>query len=218
MTFLSLGWKVEPIRQHKQQGTNLSAFKSFISNGFKIFNGEFFLDRKANGGGVIAARSIWTSVLIFFCSLVLYELINPSKSFCFDFTELRRLAIDKFEWFGAIFVAVYVALYTRFSAQWSYLANLYNQIMQSRAEQAATLERGRPPLTEWALALEIDRQEELYAKWMAAFIADALEMHLATKGTFKDCIHAMLALDGVKEAFLDGSPENQALLDWFKKQ
>jgi hypothetical protein len=196
----------------------LSAFGKFISSGFKIFNGEFFLDKKANGGGIIAARSIWTSILIFICSLALCELINPSKSFCFDLAELRRLAVNHFEWLGAIFVAVYVALYTRFSAQWSYLASLYNQIMQSRAEQAATLERGRPPLTDWALSLKLDRQEELYAKWMAAFISDALEMHLATKETFKACIHAMLALDGVKEAFLDGSPENQTLLDWFKKQ
>jgi len=196
----------------------LGAFRSFTSSGFKLFNGEFFLDKRANGGGIIALRSVWTSALIFICSLALCELIDPAKSFCFDLIELRNLAVNHFEWFGAIFVAVYVALYTRFSAQWSYLANLYNQIMQSRAEQAINQKNSQAPLTAWAASLKMDRQEELYAKWMAAFISDALEMHMATKGTFKDCIHGMLALTGVEQAFLDSSTENQALLDWFKKQ
>ncbi len=33
--------------------------------------------------------------------------------------------------FGAIFAAVYFALYARFASQWSYLANLYNKIKEA---------------------------------------------------------------------------------------
>ena len=182
---------------------------------FSIANGEFILDSRANGGGGIAFRAFWSSCIIFFLAILLYEIINPASKLCFSFNELRKSTHENFEWFGAIYVAIYVALYSRFSSQWSYLAQVYNQIMQSVAELPDNSSFTDPPLSSWAISLNLNRKREVYAIWMAGFIADAMEMHLARKGIFSECVHSMFEMKGVKEAFLDGGDENKKDFDDF---
>jgi len=84
--------------------------------------------------------------------------------------------------FGAIFAACYVALYSRFSSQWTYLANVYNQI--KAAETSA----------------ETDKKI-LIAEWKAGFIEDALTLHLAYKPIFSATINVWGRDESVAEAF-----------------
>ena len=182
---------------------------------FRLINGEFLLDDHPTGGGVIAFRSLWCSFFLFVAALSMYEMLNPNSTLVFSFNELRKVAYEEFEWFGAIFVAVYVALYTRFSAQWAYLAQLFNQITQSRAELPDQKNFKDKAVSEWAKKIKLTKQDERYAIWMAGFVADAMEMHLERKGIFCECVYTMLDNKGVKEAFLDGAEENQIELDEF---
>jgi hypothetical protein len=48
-----------------------------------------------------------------------------------DFGFLWHNGADSIGWIGAIFAAVYAALYARFASQWSYLAGVYNQMRQT---------------------------------------------------------------------------------------
>jgi hypothetical protein len=85
---------------------------------------------------------------------------------------VRQGAADFVEilpWLAAIFAGVYVALYTRFSSQWTYLANLFNQIVQA---QLALPEKPH------------EAQLNTMASWKAAFIEDAEDLHLAAKPMF----------------------------------
>lgn len=195
--------------------TRVARVARVLTDIFSIANGEFILDSRANGGGVIAFRAFWSSCIIFLLAITLYEIINPSSKLCFSFFELRKTIHGNFEWFGAIFVAIYIALYSRFSSQWSYLAQVYNQIMQSVAELPDNANFTDPPISSWAVNLNLNRKKEVYAIWMAGFIADAIEMHLARKGIFSECVHSMFVIKGVKEAFLDGGDGNQKDYDDF---
>lgn len=78
--------------------------------------------------------------------------------------------------------ATYAALYTRFSSQWAYLADLYNQQM--------------------AVACTLNKAQlggHNYRAWQAAFIEDAICMHLATKEGFAAAIHLLLKEQEVKQ-------------------
>jgi hypothetical protein len=94
---------------------------------------------------------------------------------------LRTLVLDTIPWFGAILAAAYAALYARFSAQWSYLADVYNQI------KAAECAGGKP---------------DALAEWKAAFMEDAAELHLDNKPVFATVIQVWGKEPGVKEAFV----------------
>lgn len=77
--------------------------------------------------------------------------------------------------FGLVYVgilaAVYTALYARFSSQWHYLADVYNQIKSVRANEPVNA-----------------RQVE---EWKAAFIEDADTLHLVNKPLFASIVSAM---------------------------
>jgi hypothetical protein len=70
---------------------------------------------------------------------------------------------------GAIAGVVYTALYARFSAQWSYLANVYHQI------KSAIITGPNHPSEE---------QREQLTYWKAAFVEDAQDLHLVRKKMF----------------------------------
>lgn len=88
---------------------------------------------------------------------------------------------------GAVFAAAYVAFYARFSAQWNYLASLYNQI----AATALTL-----PINE-------SQSDPRMHAWRAAFVEDAVDLHLAGKSMFKSAVMHYLSGDqGAFDAFV----------------
>lgn len=192
------------------------SLKALITWLFKMLSGEFILDHCPNGGGVIILRTLICSLVLFLAATGVHEFLDPKAVLRFDADDLGKAAHKNFEWFGAIFVAVYVALYSRFSSQWSYLAGVYNQICQSRAESGATQVPAQGPLFATGLCQGLTVQDERYASWMAGFIADAFEMHLDRKGIFSGCIESMLLVPGVRDAFLQAADENRAELEQFE--
>jgi hypothetical protein len=139
------------------------------------------LETRPNGGTAVFLRAAWIAGVIYIIGLILRNWIDPSRSFRFSFTELRLQLLGSFRWFGTIFAGAYAALYARFASQWSYLASVYNQIK-------ATECRGD---TNKPLAL---------AQWKAAFIDDAVSLHLAAKPSFKGVVLHWYGDDSVKAA------------------
>ena len=87
-------------------------------------------------------------------------------------------------WLGAIFAGVYVALYARFSAQFSYLAGVYNQLMETAASSPRD-----------------DHKDEILDTWYAGFVEDAVALHLASKRMFSVTVWLMLEQPRVYRLF-----------------
>jgi len=92
-------------------------------------------------------------------------------------TCLGREIGSNLPWFGAIFGAIYISLYTRFSSQWTYLAGLYNQLMASQVLEPFTGDGDRA---------------RTYVAWWAAFVEDAEDVHLALKKNYAAVIVGLL--------------------------
>jgi hypothetical protein len=161
----------------------------------KWLTGEFWLDHHANGGSVIFRRTLQSTGLIFFCGLWVEQAFDPSRTFSPSWSEAFAAVSHNVEWLGAIAAATYAAYYTRFSAQWSYLADTYNQIKQ--AELAA---RAQDPL------FDSNRERRrILAEWKAAFIDDADVLHLAAQKSFASIVIMWAGDDLVCESFVDGT-------------
>jgi len=87
---------------------------------------------------------------------------------------------------------VYASLYARYSAQWNYLAGVYNRIKETEARGATD-----------ATALKA------MAQWKAGFIEDADDLHLAGKPMFASTIRAWSNAD-VEQEFVDHTHEGRA--------
>lgn len=154
-------------------------------------SGEFIVTRlkKSNGGAVIVIRSLLSSVIIFLVIILMLNLIDPMKLSAFSITEFRKNIVVDFPWFGAIFAFMYVGLYSRFSSQWSYLSNLYNQIKQ----------------------VEVAPEGKKYriCEWKAAFIEDAYDLHLIYKEMFSSIIVNWIQEDDVRNCYLHYAPNGR---------
>lgn len=137
----------------------------------KLFTFEFFikLNNKANGGGVITARAVCTSLVIYSALICVLHIFDPESKMGISYFAFRREFVDSVEFLGAIFGGVYLALYARFSSQWSYIADLYNQIKSAELNTSAN--------------------EAQLSSWKAGFIEDAEDLHLATKGSIASVVH-----------------------------
>jgi hypothetical protein len=149
----------------------------------KALTGEYLLDRHPNSSTVIVIRTLQTSVELFVLAVVLKSLMR---------WEFRPRDSDYVTWFGAIAAAVYAAFYARFASQWSYLANLYNQIKQLEAStqrQPSGSDRSGPCPLEHVAALK------------AAFIEDSETLHLAGQKSFKYAVATWSKQPCVIQAF-----------------
>lgn len=173
----------------------------FRKNVLKFFSGEWVLDYRANGGGAVMARTFWTTGWLYSIALVLYSVTADGAVMRFSPEQLRLDIGKTLPWLGAIFAASYVALYARFSAQWNYLAGLYNQQMQA------------------CLSLS---EEKLNSKtmwnWKAAFVEDAYELHLATKPMFAVAVKQMLQNEQVRKAFIESVHKGAAIVNIMERQ
>lgn len=151
---------------------------------------EFVLKKMPNGGTAVLLRAALISLLIYLATIGFKSRVTPDATWNFDSDALRAVIADTIPWFGAIFAGVYVALYSRFASQWSYLASLYNQIMQTAVEH--------PP--------EGITSEAVLRVWQAAFIEDAEDLHLATKPMFASIIRSMLGRPEIRNNFVSHSP------------
>lgn len=157
-------------------------------------SGEWLLKDggRPNGGTLVLTRTIFVTIWVMSVVLLMKNLIDPALGLKFSLSCLRSQLVDLAPWAGAVFGGVYLALYSRFASQWSYLANVYNQIK----------------LAEVTLPTN-DRPE--MAQWKAGFIEDAISLHLAQKPIFVGVIAAWGRQEAVKNAFLAYTPEGSRL-------
>jgi hypothetical protein len=143
---------------------------------------------RPNGGGVVFVRSLWVTTLIMLSAYMVWWVVNPTRLIAdLSLYQVRLDSVQLAKWGAGVFGGVYLAFYTRFAAQWSYLANLYNQIKQSEVEGGCN-----------TVAL---------AEWKAGYIEDALDLHLASKHNVAAIIrawgfHGAQSAD-VRRAFID---------------
>lgn len=161
--------------------------------------GEFLLKHRANSGSIVIIRSLLFSSVVFLFAIALSEATSPKTAYppSFSLQELVTAIHCKINWFAALIGFSYLALYARFASQWNYLATLYNQIMQSRADSACdkTLITQRKKINH---ANQLTEREFVYANWMAGFIEDAVTLHLAEKSMYKSVIKSMRNIPGVE--------------------
>jgi hypothetical protein len=119
-----------------------------------------------NGGDVILLRAVWVSLALYSMALWSVRLLGDPLR---EPVDLGTRGVELLPWLGALFGAVYAGLYARFSSQWLYLANTYNQI---KAAECRLQSSGAGAL----------------AEWKAGFIEDAEGLHLATKPVFASVI------------------------------
>lgn len=159
-----------------------------------FLTGEWLLTNNPNGGHVIAARSVIVALEIYVAAVLLRSWASASWAFNPDLGQAGKEISETLPWFGAILAAVYAALYARFAAQWSYLANLYNQIMvaivQCPDDKVLNANEGEEPTPT--------------DHWMAAFVEDAMTLHLARKTLFAELVwHLLDGCPGVRKSFDD---------------
>ena len=134
-----------------------------------VLAGEFFLKVWPNGGTAIIVRTLWVTALLYTSALLLRAVGYTDWSLGIDWHKLREEVQATTTWLGAIAGVVYTALYARFSAQWSYLADVYHQI------KSAIITGPNNPSEE---------QREQLTYWKAAFVEDAQDLHLVRKKMF----------------------------------
>ncbi len=149
---------------------------------------EFLLTRFRfpNGSGVIILRSLASAILVYLAVLGLQNALDPTRSWSFCWIEFRTQVRDTLHWYGAIFGALYAGFYARFASQWTYLANVYNQIKAAECQDGCN----KDPL----------------AEWKAGFIEDAEELHLATKPLIASVLRAWGSDEDVKQKFAASAP------------
>lgn len=163
---------------------------------------EWFLTPKQpNGGDIVLARALCVALEAAVAALVLRNILDPDLSWCFSGMALREQLIEIAPWFAAAVGAAYAALYARFSSQWSYLANLYNQIKQAEVE-----------LLHAGASGELEATRRL-AQWKAGYIEDAQDLHLHTKSNIAGIIHFWSEDSEIANAFIKWAPGGQARWD-----
>jgi hypothetical protein len=204
------------IRKLRTFGTGLvQLMRTFAHWAVVLLSGEWLLklpNRPANGGGVIAFRSLMVAITLFAIFIALESAFQPNVQFEFSWTEAKRLVAARLPWFGAIFAGVYTALYSRFSSQWNYLAGFYNQIMQAELQIALT-EPGLPVPSTTATDKASPSAREIMAAWKAAFIEDAEDLHLATKAVFAPAVAGYLSDDLVQEYYVANTVRGRKRLE-----
>ncbi|MCA8153363.1 hypothetical protein DF044_24105 [Burkholderia contaminans] len=161
-----------------------------------LVSGEWVVTRwlKTNGGDAILFRACWVTLLV--GAVVMAIRLEWVRALNGDEIDTIHHLLDIGGWLSAVFGGVYLALYARFSSQWSYLASLYNQIKQTEATAGVSV--------------------NVLASWKAGFIEDAENLHLACKSSFAPVIKAWATDAAVVQAFADYAPGSRSR--WNKLQ
>ncbi|WP_059486253.1 hypothetical protein [Burkholderia cepacia] len=163
-----------------------------------LISGEWVVTRwlKTNGGDAILFRTCWVTLLVA-AAVVAFRLRWVRTSNGCEIAITQHL-LDIGGWLSAVFGGVYLALYARFSSQWSYLASLYNQIKQTESTAGS--------------------KADVLASWKAGFIEDAENLHLACKSSFAPIIQAWATDTEVEKAFADYAPGKKIRWDALQKR
>ena len=177
---------------------------------WELLTGEWwFWAGHPNGGTVVFWRTVQITAVFYVPALVLRSIFSaPScPGACrFDIGALWHNLAGTLPWVGAIFAAVYVALYARFASQWTYLAGVYNQIRQT----LVTMKDPPTPTNVHHLQM-----------WRAGFIEDALDLHLATKPMFAPFIKRLLEDEEhhqVRASFDTNTDDGETRRAWLQEQ
>lgn len=156
-----------------------------------FFSFEWILTktRRSNGGDIIVLRSLLTALSIFILFTAVKHLLDPNRLWAYNGQFLHDDLFNHLTVLGALIGGVYAALYTRFAAQWTYLANLFNQINETEARTISDPD-ARP----------------IIAQWKAGFLEDAEELHLATKSLFASVLKRWGDDAQVKSSFVTHTP------------
>ena len=157
---------------------------------------EFLLEKHPNGGGLILIRTVWIALLIYTLALSIKHFLSSETIVCIDWDGAKKIISETLGWYGAIFAGVYATLISRFASQWHYLANLYNQMMATAVQTSKGEEK-----------------ERSMNYWRAAFIEDAVELHLARKRIFASVIRSMLDKEGVRNAIEKYADQSKCSLE-----
>lgn len=160
----------------------------------QFLSAEWILKWWPNSGNIILFRAAWISVLVYGIAIVLRQYLAPGGSFAHEWPG--PAIAHTMPWFGAIYAGIYAALYARFASQWTYLAELHNQIMAA-AKQSNSTRRSRRVLT----------------TWQAGFIEDAETLHLATKPMFAAVIRSLLSKPEVRRHYVRWTAGGEARLN-----
>lgn len=145
--------------------------RTLWSRAFRWLSGEVLLSCWANCGTLIAFRSFWASCVICMAGLLLTNSLDPTRSAPPEWRELRAQVVAGLPGFATVLAATYAAFYTRFSSQWTYVAEVYNSIKAAEYSTAAG-------------------NGAALAEWKAGFIEDCEDLHLARKPSLATTIHA----------------------------
>ena len=159
----------------------------------KLLDGEWILGLLPNSGGVVAFRALLISVEVFILAIGIDSYLRPGRALTFDPVAFASTVREHWAWLGAMFGATYAALYSRFAAQWTYLAGLYNQLMAAEEQE---LRASLPP----------DRRAKRVLRW-AAFIEDAVAMHLSVKASYSSVIATLLSDPEIREEYATSSAD-----------
>ena len=164
----------------------------------KAFSFEWLMafSGRPNGGEIVFFRSLLVSAWMFVLYIAVTHGVDPARTGVLSSSEFRAEITKSLPYFGAILAAVYLALYARFSSQWSYLAQLYNDIKASELQAPGNT-----------------ASDSVLAQWKAGFIEDASDLHLATKRTFAPVIKAWGTDPAVRAAFERFTPGGATRLD-----
>lgn len=182
------------------------------SKAVSFLSGEWMLGSgRPNGGDVVIFRTVWVGLLLILLMAAIKTSATPLPSVC-AFVESawgKALEMLRSSEGPVIFGAVYAALYARFASQWTYMANLYNQIKQAEVTmQPATAGQSASVQTSPPLAA--------LAQWKAGFIEDALAVHMATKPSVAGVIKAWHSDPAVLQALNAYTTNWQIKERWLK--
>lgn len=140
-------------------------------------SGEWMVKHR-NGGDVVFKRAVWLAALGFAAALTVENLLSLED---LTMAAFRKQLIERATWLAALFAAAYAALYTRFASQWTYLAGLFNQIVQTECGDG--------------------HDQQRIAEWKVAFAIDARELHLSEKFLFAHVLSRWLREEIVANAY-----------------
>ncbi len=175
---------------------------SFGSRFISFLSGEWMLSSgRPNGGDVVIFRTLWVGSILIVALAVIQATQSETTSVCETVNVVWKKILEMLRGSQGpvVYGAVYVALYTRFTSQWTYMANLYNQIKQAEIT-----------------ALD-ETRKVILAQWKAGYIEDAYTTHMATKPMVADVIRAWHAEPDVQNAFATYTSNHLEILGWLKR-
>jgi hypothetical protein len=159
-----------------------------------FLSAEFILTRRANSGSVVLLRALWSAFWIMVIAIILNSILDNGITCNPELTLIWKGFQAHPTWYAIVFAAVYTALYTRFANQWQYLAKLYNDLKVAEINHA----KENTPLP---------AVTELLVKWQAAFVSDAIAMHLVSQDSFATAVGRYLDDQAVRKLFIDLNKE-----------